>query len=131
MKTLFTNLMAAWLLVLAITGWCCQGPFGRSSALTSGGHAQCACQCSNCTSRPSQSQAPSNAPKSCQGICKFVPAARATVDESQLAAVVVSTTYLAPSSVCPDVAAGRVQGESHFSVGPPVALHLLHLRLDI
>ena len=136
MHALFSNLMAAWLLTLAVSGWCCHRPFGcegvqRNAASVTHTIGSC-CKCCN-----SQTSAASTAPCNCrwgecQGVCTYLPPQRTQVDTQHVLlpfdfAAIISA--LGDAQVAVALSWERAYHPIRFE--PSLRLHLLHQILLI
>ncbi len=94
MRTVLSNFMAVWLLILAVTGWCCHQPCDCAQAApnsVSPAHlvpccagllqpSKCAEDCCNNTHDAVPPRAPCKDHSKCQGVCIYLPAETNPVD---------------------------------------------------
>lgn len=128
----FSNLLAAWMLAIAICGWCCHTP-AQSSGGGSTEIAQTKC-CSPCpcSSKPTNdSSAPCNGSNRCQGACVYVPASGIQFDVHQGSAPLDLTWATDAPTVAASTASSLSLSVTRFDAGPPLRTHLLHQILLI
>ena len=81
MNAFFSNLMAAWLLFLAVSGWCCHplGHIFRCSELSATQSDASTC-CDDCAPERQQSPSPCKQQDKCQGVCTYLPEKTTEID---------------------------------------------------
>ena len=74
MNAFVSNLMAAWLLILAVTGWCCH-PLSHAVACADlcASAANASNCCEDCPQESNQSPKPCQQQDKCQGVCTYLP----------------------------------------------------------
>lgn len=99
MRAAFSGIMAAWIFILAVSGWCCHPPFScaRDSQMapTSSATGCCKRSCESSAPREEDRSAPlpkdSNPCQPCQrktechGVCVYLPGQQASFEANQMA----------------------------------------------
>jgi len=133
MNAFFSILMSAWLLVLAVTGWCCH-PLGhaiRCNAQAAAASNSSSC-CEDCTPKPEQSPSPCKHEKKCLGVCTYLPEKTTEFDSentpSLYDAVFLASTEAGNHLLVPF----RLELPGNLvDSAPPLRTHLLHRILLI
>ena len=130
MQAALSNLMAALLLIQALTGWCCYHPCASTAVQTTTlvqSHRPSCCDDCDDESRPAPKPTAPCRCQDCLGFCTYVPTDKAQVDCPQLVVPIDSLAFV------PILADSHMSGMFFGDVakGPPVAepplrLHLLH-----
>ena len=135
MQAVFSSLMAAWIFVLAVSGWCCRPPsfwrLGESSEVVSLA-AECCQHCCQQGHREDEPTAPCKDRKECHGTCTYVPVQK-TSFEAKAALTPFDFTAMIPmlggSQVATALSWERADDPGRFE--PPIRLHLYHQVLPI
>jgi hypothetical protein len=141
MRKFFSISMAVWLLVLAVTGWCCHQPCECAHAAPEAptlAHSvrccsslwqpvACAEDCCNDTHDPSPPCTPCKDHTQCLGVCIYLPT-KASPVEGKLLLATFYVGSLDSSPIGMQVIAALCCGWTSEFVGPapPSRLHVLH-----
>ncbi len=126
MHAFISNAMAAWLVILAVSGWCHSTSDGVSDS-SKPNVVACCKHCDHQTGKENQPAAPRQPRTDCHGVCIYLP-----VQESQ----VDSTPVLLPfdfAAIIPSLEGSQVAAALSWERScdpmqsePPLRLHLLH-----
>ena len=134
MRAGFSSLMAFWMAILTMSGWCGHSPFCAhgQQTLESVANADECCDC--CTPMPQGERLtqPCKCQSQCQGICIYLPSQKVHLDAEQVAAVFDF------AAIVDSQAEPQASSASRWDVAldliclePPLRLHLLHQILLI
>jgi len=135
MREVFTRLMAAWIFVLAVSGWCCRPPFACAQADSAPSVSQTVACCQRCGReghRESEPTAPCKGQSECHGVCVYVPAQKAQLDTKPVLSA-IDFIAIAPPLTDSQIAAALAweQLGDPLRFEPPLRLHLVHQVLLI
>lgn len=133
MRSYLTNLMAIWLVMQAMTGWCCRRPCLEEAHQVELVAQKTACRCHECgdtTSHP-QPAKPCSC-NECHGFCTYVPPEKFPAETLQVSpgfdVLAVSPATITAQTLSADWFVTHCQ---YSPTPPPLKLHLLHQILVI
>ena len=135
MRALFSSLLAAWMFVLAVSGWCCRPPFAcaqTDSAPSASRAAECCKRCGREGHRESEPTAPCKGQSECHGICVYLPVQKTQLDTKPVLAsfdFIATVPALGDSQIAAALSWEQICDPLRFE--PPLRLHLVHQVLLI
>jgi hypothetical protein len=134
MRAVVASLLAVWMAILTVSGWCCHQPFCAHSQQATIVRADPPRAC-KCCHRQSKDTGPSirldDCCDDCQGTCTYVPSQRVQLEDghalpaSSFVVIVAQANYVGHSAFFGD------RADDLACVKPPLRLHLLNQVLLI